>query len=160
MSAIGSLVTSDEPPNSPFIMLHIHFPYWTGIGSSSPSFYILDGYSPWEPSNLDADARHGFGFASRGLTNDGYAVRTLNLVQNPSVPDDAAAVVVAGPALDLGATDATALNEYLEGGGRMLALLEPDPPSTWRDLIARWGIDVLDGYVIDLDVVPIEVVDK
>ena len=40
----------------------------------------------------------------------------------------------------------------------MLALLEPDPPSTWRDLIARWGIDVLDGYVIDLAVVPRDVV--
>ena len=119
-------------------------------GLSQKTIYILDGYSPWEPSNLDADARHGFGFASRGLTGDGYAVRTLNLVQNPSVPDDAAAVVVAGPARDLGATDAAALNEYLEGGGRMLALLEPDPPRTWRDLIARWGIDVLDGYVIDL----------
>ena len=26
----------------------------------------------------------------------------------------------------------------------------PTRRSTWRDLIARWGIDVLDGYVIDL----------
>ena len=71
-------------------------------GLSQKTIYILEGYSPWEPSNLDADARHGFGFASRGLAGDGYAVRTLNLVQDPSVPDDAAAVVVAGPARDSG----------------------------------------------------------
>ena len=119
----------------------------TGLGQKS--IYILEGYSAWDPSSLDADARQGLGFARGGLAADGYAVGTINLLREPAIPADAAAVVVVAPVEDLGERDGAAIEEYLEGGGQLLALLEPNPPPTWSGIAARWGIDVLDGYVID-----------
>jgi hypothetical protein len=56
---------------------------------------------------------------------------------------------VVAPNRDLATDDAEALDAYLRRGGRLLVLLEPNPPQTWRGLAGRWGLDVLDGYVVD-----------
>ncbi len=120
------------------------------IGLGQKSIYVVDGYSSWNlRDQSDPDAAQSLGFLLRGLEGDSYRVRVLNLIENPVIPDDAALVIAAAPDDDLGTEDGTALNAYLEGGGRFLALLQPDPPGSWRALIARWGIEALDGYVID-----------
>lgn len=119
-------------------------------GLEQKAIYILDGYSSWNPDDLSADAREGFGFAVQGILSDSYAVRTLNLLQVGQIPDDAAAVVAVAPNREIRGDDVALLEAYLQGGGRLLVLFEPNPPPTWRDFIVRWGIQVLDGYVVDL----------
>lgn len=122
------------------------------LGLGQKSVYVLDGYSAWDqiPRN-DTDATQALGFAVRGLEGDSYSVGALNLIEDPRIPDDASLIIAVAPEHDLGAEDGTVLNAYLEGGGRLLALLQPEPPGSWRALIRRWGIDALSGYVIDPD---------
>ena len=120
------------------------------LGLGQKSVYVLDGYSGWDLTDQDdPDAAQALGFALRGLEGDSYRWGTLNLIEDPRIPDGASLVIAAAPDHDLGSEDGAALNAYLEQGGRLLALLEPDPPGSWRALIARWGIDALHGYVID-----------
>ena len=122
------------------------------LGLGQKSVYVLDGYSAWDLTNQDdPDASQALGFALRGLEGDSYRVGILNLIETPRIPDDASLIIAAAPDHDLGIEDGAALNAYLEGGGRLLALLQPNPPDSWRALIARWGIDALGGYVIDPD---------
>ena len=77
------------------------------------------------------------------------------LVQNPTVPDDAAVVIVAGPQSDYLAPEIDALRAYLNKGGKVLFMLDPPdvvdaPPLTnLIALIKEWGIDVGDNVVID-----------
>ena len=122
------------------------------LGLGQKSVYVLDGYSAWDLTEQNnPDAPQALGFALRGLERDSYSVGILNLIEDPRTPDDASLIIAAAPDHDLGIEDGTALNAYLEGGGILLALLQPDPPDSWRALIARWGIDALGGYVIDPD---------
>lgn len=118
-------------------------------GLDQKAVYVLEGYSSWSLTDTDIDAREAIGFATQGIGGDNYSVKSLNLLQQPQVPDDASAVVVVAPNRDLGAADAEAINAYLRQGGNLMVLLEPNPPQTWRELIGRWGLDVLDGYVVD-----------
>jgi hypothetical protein len=118
-------------------------------GIKQKAIYILDGYSSWNPNDLSAGAREGFGFAVQGIRSDSYAVRTLNLLQAGQIPDDAAVVVAVAPNREIRGDDVALLEGYLQRGGRLLVLFEPNPPQTWGDFIARWGIQVLNGYVVD-----------
>ena len=110
--------------------------------------YYLEGHG--ERALQDSDSRQGFGFAASGLSRDNYAVSSLSLAQISQIPEDAAALIIAGPARDLSQEEAQILHDYLKGGGRLLLLLEPDPPQTFKELVAKWAITVNDGTIIDL----------
>jgi ABC-type uncharacterized transport system involved in gliding motility auxiliary subunit len=101
----------------------------------------------------------GYSKAMTGLERQNFTVQTLNLVVTNTVPSDAAAIVVAGPQVTLTVTETMALDEYLNGGGSVVALLNPtlqmredqreqDPFVTW--LGAAWGVQVHNDVVIDL----------
>ena len=81
----------------------------------------------------------GFDCAVQGMGGDNYRVDPLNLKQHGEVPEDAAVLVIAGPEQDLDAAEQEALAEYIRGGGRIVALFDPETPDSFVDLISRWG---------------------
>ena len=92
----------------------------------------------------------GFDFAIQGMQRDNYRVFPLNLKQDGEIPEDAAVVVIPGPKQDLDDAEIGAFFDYLGRGGKILALLDPDTPQTYRQLIALWGINVGSDPVADL----------
>ncbi len=82
----------------------------------------------------------GFDLALEGLLRDNYAVKALNLIQTPEVPADAAVIIIAGPTRNLSQPEREALDRYLEGGGKLIALFDPGTPASFVELISRWGI--------------------
>ena len=119
-------------------------------GVERKQIFHLTGHGELDLSNDEADSREGFGFARTGMNNDNYSVFPLSLVQNPEIPESAAAIIIAGPTRDLNQTEFELLSEYLRLGGRLLLLLEPDPPQTFKDLLAPWAIEVEEGTIVDL----------
>ena len=119
-------------------------------GVERKQIFHLTGHGELDLSNDEADSREGFGFARSGMNNDNYSVFPLSLVQNPEIPESAAAIIIAGPTRDLNQTEFDLLSEYLRLGGRLLLLLEPDPPQTFKDLLAPWAIEVEEGTIVDL----------
>jgi ABC-type uncharacterized transport system involved in gliding motility auxiliary subunit len=97
--------------------------------------------------------QHGIGRLRRALDKLGYAVRKLNLATGAAagVPADCAALVDANPRTPYAPPEVATLARYLESGGNLLLLLEPDyalgPELT--ALLARAGIRVGDGVVVD-----------
>ena len=58
-------------------------------------------------------------------------------------------VVVAAPRKDMLENESQILDDYLKSGGNMLFLLDPGTPQSFRDFLARWGIVVGDGHIVD-----------
>jgi ABC-type uncharacterized transport system involved in gliding motility auxiliary subunit len=65
------------------------------------------------------------------------------------IPEDADAVMLIAPARPLRREALEALDHYLEGGGRVIAFIEPGRESGIEALLADWGIRSADSVLID-----------
>ena len=96
---------------------------------------------------------HGIGRLRRALDKLGYAVRKLNLATGGSegVPADCAALVDANPRTPYAPPDVAQVAHYLEGGGKLLMLIEPDYVlgAELAALLERAGVRVGNGVVVD-----------
>ncbi len=119
-------------------------------GVAQKKVYFLTGHAERSTGDTDVNSRTGYGLAANGIASDNYAVDDLSFAQTPQSPSDAAAIIIAGPKLDLTEQDAALLHDYLKNGGRLLVLLEPDPPPSFKDFLAKWGVQVNGGTVIDM----------
>ena len=130
-------------------------------GKEQKLLYFLTGHGERDPEDFDPGTE-GFGLAIDALFADNYAIAPRSLIETPEIPTlenverlglnrsaAAAAVVIAGPTRDLEESESEDLFTYLKGGGRAIFLLDPDPPQSFKDLLARWGIKVNDGLIID-----------
>ena len=129
----------------------------TGIlvatGTEQKQVYYLTGHqeagitrdlATGEPDN------DGFDFAIQGMQRDNYRVRPLNLAQDGEIPSNAAVVIVPGPKRNLSDEELDAFMEYLLSGGKVVMLLDPDAPDSYRELLAVWGLQVGMNRVADL----------
>jgi ABC-type uncharacterized transport system involved in gliding motility auxiliary subunit len=115
--------------------------------------YFVTGHGEKDPGS--ADERAGYNAAQAALQRDNFTVATLALAQQPDVPADANAVVIAGPTRDYLAPEIEALRRYMNKGGKVLILVDPPdttdaPPLTnLIALAAEWGIEVGDNVIVD-----------
>ncbi len=96
-----------------------------------------------------------------GLQNKNYTVNLLNLQSEGKVPEDAKAVVLAGPQVPLAESEVQALDTYLANGGSLIVMYEPQPLTRFGDapdplagLLATWGITFNNDFIIDPNVNP------
>lgn len=96
--------------------------------------------------------QQNYSSVDRALSDQGYGVQTLNLIQRPAVPSGAAAVVIAGPTHDLAGAEVKALQAYANRGGHLLVLLDPvrnvKLTHLYR-LLAGVGVQVRNDIVVD-----------
>ena len=90
--------------------------------------YFVQGHGERDP---EGDDRDGYRAVRDALGRDNFRVETVVLAQTGEVPADATVLVVAGPTTDLLPAEADLLRDYLEGGGKLLLML--DPPDTEDD---------------------------
>jgi len=99
--------------------------------------------------SLEDPGRGGMQVAQKALGNEGYEVKALNLLTQAAVPKEAAAVIVAAPKKPLLAQEVSALKDYLNGGGRVLVLLEAFEDGGLKDFLAGYGVELDDGMILD-----------
>ncbi len=122
-------------------------------GEMQKVVYFLIGHGERIPTDITTDQH--IGLAVRGLISDNYRVDTLNLFKEGKIPEDAAVIIAAGPSrgfLTRGTNEKELLKEYLETGGNMLVLADPDIPRDWRQLLHPWGIALLSTVEIPAEV--------
>ena len=117
----------------------------------TPAVYFLINHG--ERSLADPNET-GYTSVEVGLMKQNYSVEPLDLRRAPvRVPADAAAVVIAGPREPFLASELNALDQYVDRGGRVMALLDPinedklENLRTW--LKKRSGADIQNAAVID-----------
>lgn len=98
--------------------------------------------------SIDDINPEGFGEAKTGLQQDNYDTENIFLAEHQSLPDDCALLILAGLKNDLLDSEYRLIQNYLEVGGKMLVLVDPDQPDLSK-LLSKWGIIVGDNTVID-----------
>ncbi|NEP59550.1 MAG: ABC transporter [Symploca sp. SIO2G7] len=107
--------------------------------------YFLQGH---EEFVIDGSAL-GYSQAAAALEADNFTVELLRLDQTGSVPRDADAIVVAGPKQAFFEPEVDALRAYLDQGGSILLLIDPQTEPNLDPLLNDWGIDLDDRLIVD-----------
>jgi ABC-type uncharacterized transport system involved in gliding motility auxiliary subunit len=113
--------------------------------------YFLTGHGE---AGLD-QGEAGLATAKQTLENKNYSVAPLNLLAEGKVPEDALAVIIAGPVKPLADSEVEQLKAYVAQGGSLVVMQDPyqftdfgDAPDPLADYLANdWGI-VLDPDII------------
>jgi ABC-type uncharacterized transport system involved in gliding motility auxiliary subunit len=109
--------------------------------------YFLTGHG--EPAIDDAQAEDGYAIAASQLRNEGLTVEALSLLDRENVPKDASVVVVAGAKSALFPNEVETLKVWLNRGGRLVALLEPDLDYGMESIWRPFGVLVGDDLVLE-----------
>ncbi len=114
------------------------------LGDRTAKVYFLQGHG----ENAIAGQQGGLSQAISALGNKNFTTAPLNLLQQP-VPKDATVVVVASPKRALFAQEVKALNDYLNRGGSLLLMIDPNTNPGLDSLLQNWGITLDKRLVID-----------
>lgn len=110
--------------------------------------YFTGGHGEMQPGNVDP--LRGLSQATGFLKQRNYSWEMLDLLKNPEVPEDASAVVIAGPQTEFFPIEVQKLREYLDtGNGRLIVLLEPARQHGLDDLLYDWGVLSDDMLVLE-----------
>ncbi|HEY4715558.1 MAG TPA: Gldg family protein [bacterium] len=102
----------------------------------------------------DNEQSTGFGMAARALRDLNYEVEKINLSSQQSVPLDSTAIIIAGPRKPFLRNEIDLLGNYLNSGGKVLALINQDMGKSYDDptlfqLLAGYGVEIGKDIVID-----------
>lgn len=83
----------------------------------------------------------------------GYTVRTLSLLRETEVPEDAVTLVINGPENDLSTEEVAAVKRYVERGGNliMMASLDIQETPNYDALMEEYGVTITEGSVVEGD---------
>jgi gliding motility-associatede transport system auxiliary component len=108
--------------------------------------YFVSGHG--EASIMETE-RTGYSLAKKGLEDQNYEVKDLLLARSEQVPEDAAVVIVAGPRKDLLESELQTLSTYLERGGHLLLMLDPETVPALGPFVQRYGLELGNDVVIE-----------
>jgi ABC-type uncharacterized transport system involved in gliding motility auxiliary subunit len=111
--------------------------------------YFLEGHAERPVEGEDAAGRSGYGRAAEALRNENYRVEKLLLASTGEVPQDADAVVLAGPTRPLLDVENAALERYLARGGALMVLVDPRVRTSLVEKLGEWGVTLGDDVVVD-----------
>ena len=112
----------------------------TGIVQKKVYFLIGHG-----EANIYSD----YNSAREGLLDNLYQVEVLDLAATPSIPEDCATLIIAGAQNSLASDEVGIITRYLENGGGVLILANPNSPKEIKQLLSYWGIIMMDGTIIE-----------
>jgi ABC-type uncharacterized transport system involved in gliding motility auxiliary subunit len=125
------------------------------ISPGTRAVYFLTGHG--EP-DITAGGEVSLSVARSTLESKNYTVDSLNLLVNNKIPEDALAVIIAGPQKPLSPTEMTTLRNYVDQGGALVVMEDPveftefgdasDPLASY--LSTAWGITLNNDVIIDL----------
>jgi len=97
--------------------------------------------------------------AKSTLESKNYTVNSLNLLAENKIPEDALAIIVAGPVKQVSEYEVQLLKQYVDAGGSLVVMQDPliltefgDSPDPLADYLAQdWGILLNNDIIIDLN---------
>lgn len=116
------------------------------LRSGQRKLVFLQGHGERKP---DGEANHDLGQWTAQLKDKGFDYQALNLGIDTSIPEDAAALVIAGPQVDLLAGEVDMIKRYVEQGGNLLWLTDPGPLYKLQPLAELLGVEFKPGTIVD-----------
>ena len=108
---------------------------------------FLEGHGERNPYS---EANHDFSLLATQLASRGYTIETLNLTRTASIPENTDVLVLASPKVPLLPGEIDILGDYIEAGGNLLWLADPEQASDGLERFAeRLAIEFLPGIIVD-----------
>lgn len=114
--------------------------------AEAKAIYFLTGHRERDPQDTGPA---GYARIAESLERDNYRVETVNLAIAPTVPGDAAVLVIAAPTAAPTTEELQAIDAYVDRGGSLLVLGDPETEVTLDELLARWGLSLRRDIVVD-----------
>jgi len=112
---------------------------------------FLQGQGQPSLANSEAD---GLSFVKTALGDSAYDTKEITLATAEKFPEECEAVVNVGPKGEALAREQILIENYLKGGGKLVALYGPGTPPSWRKTIAEYGVDLRSDLIVDIRVQP------
>lgn len=117
--------------------------------------YFLIGHGE---ADIEGNGQRSAVRAAQALKDKNYNVKSLNLAAERQIPQDARALIVAGPLKPLLDEEVALIRSYLENGGSLILLQDPLPLTNFgeaRDPLSEylqneWGITLNNDLIVDL----------
>lgn len=111
----------------------------------------LDGHGE---RKLNGIANHDLGDFGRQLQQRGFRLNSVNLAIAQEVPANAAALIIASPQTDLLPAESDKIRRYVQSGGNVLWLLDPEALRGLEPLAEMLGLVLTPGTIVDFEVQP------
>ena len=115
------------------------------VNDDLPKVYTLTGHGE---GSLSSDFQSA-------AEQDNVEFEELSLLSAETVPEDADCVLILAPQSDISDVELTALQAYLDGGGRLLLITDPPQEgaelTNLETLMAGYGVHAADGIVVEED---------
>lgn len=108
--------------------------------------YFTEGHGE---AGISGDDAQSLSLAKKGLENQGYEVKMLNLIRNKIVPEDCSVVVVAGPKYPFLPPESDAIDQFVDAGGKILILVDPETEPGLEKEFEKWNVQVDKDAVVD-----------
>ncbi len=116
------------------------------IKDEQKTIYFLEGHGE---RTITETEKEGYSTAKQSLEKDGFKVDKLLLMQSGEIPEDTGLLIIAGPEKPILPQEQKILNDYLNGGGSVLILTDPNSQSGLEEFLLDWGIVLKNDMVID-----------
>ncbi len=98
---------------------------------------------------IDASDEEGFSGMNDALKKESYQTKSVNLVAAGSVPADCNVLVVAGPKQSFFPQEADMIAKYLDAGGDVFLMIDPQMDPKLDSVFAAWNINLGNNVVVD-----------
>ena len=116
------------------------------LRTDEKTVYFLSGHGELSPKEQGPD---GISTAKGKIEKQNYKTRDLVLLQAASVPDDATILIIAGPQTDPMDRELASIRNYLDKGGKLLALLNPFKTPKLAEFLKDFGFEFHEDIVVD-----------
>ena len=108
---------------------------------------FLEGHGERHPYR---EANHDLSLLATQLARKGYTIEGLNLTKTSSVPINTDVLILASPKVPLLPGEVEILQDYLDQGGNLLWLADPEQAIDGPDMLADYlAIEFLPGIIVD-----------
>ncbi len=126
------------------------------LNPGSNVVYFLTGHGE---RDIEQAGQTSLTRAKATLESKNYSVKTLNLLAENQIPEDASVIVIAGPTKPISENEIKLLKDYLAKGGSLIVMEDPtaltefgDESDPLADMLTKdWGITLDNDIVIDLN---------
>ena len=108
--------------------------------------YFVKGHGEKDINSKDSK---GYGEAKISLLKENFIVDSLILGSALSIPEDADAVIVAGPEKEFLGSEIETLKKYIDNGGSVLFMVDPFTVGNTLKFLQRYGVYPADDIIVD-----------
>jgi len=108
--------------------------------------YFSTGHGEVDIASEDAQ---GLKIFADGIKKENYQVQTLNIAQEKTIPENCSVLVIASPQADFFQFELDTIANYIDNGGKLMALIDPQWKPALVNFLKNYKIDVGNNIIVD-----------